>query len=120
MVRQLAVALFVAMAALFAAGQTVAAPTAYILQGSVSPGHIRLKGGLGQPYLHGRQGLYRISVTDSSHSDDFRLVGPGVNVVITGVPFVGARSVQVMLRPGTYRYRSDPHRARMNAKFVVG
>ena len=97
MVRRLAIALVAAIAAAGTAGPATAAPTAYILQGSVVPGHITLKGGLGQPYLHGRRGLYRISVTDSSPADDFRLVGPGVNVVITSIPFVGAHTVQLTL-----------------------
>jgi hypothetical protein len=102
-----------------AAGPTTAAPTAYILHGSVAPGHITLKGGLGHPFLHGRQGLYRISVTDSSPADDFRLVGPGVNLVITSIPFVGAHSVQVTLVRGMYRYLSDSHRAVMKGSSVV-
>jgi hypothetical protein len=121
MVRRLAIVLVAGIAAVAAAGTTTAAPTVvYVLHGSVSPGHITLEGGLGRTYLHGRPGLYRIAVTDSSSADDFRLVGPGVNVVITSTPFVGAHSVQLTLRSGTYHYLSDPHRAAMRHSFTLG
>jgi hypothetical protein len=121
MVRRLAIALVAGIAAVAAAGTTTAAPTVvYVLHGSVSRGHITLKGGLGTTFLHGRPGLYRIAIADSSSADDFRLVGPGVNVVITSVPFVGAHSVQLTLRAGTYRYYSDPHRAGMRGSFAIG
>jgi len=119
-VRQLAVALLAAIAAAGAAGPTTAAPrVVYVLHGSVVPGHITLKNGVGQPYLHGSAGLYRISITDKSPNDDFRLVGPGVNLVITTVPFVGAHSVQVTLGHGTYHYLSDPHHTSMRGSFVL-
>jgi hypothetical protein len=121
MVRPLAIALVAGIAAVTAAGSTTAAPTiVHVLHGSVSPGHITLKGGLGTPYLDGGAGLYRIRVSDSSPADDFRLVGPGLNIVITGTAFVGAHSVQVTLRTGTYPYLSDPHRAGMRGSFTIG
>jgi hypothetical protein len=62
-------------------------------------------------FARGIHGMYRISVRDTSPSNDFHLVGPGVNIVVTGVRFVGPRTVQVTLEPGTYRYRSDTHSA---------
>ena len=117
--RRLGIVLVASIAAAGAAGATTAAPAQYVLHGSVAPGHITLKNGLGRPYLHGRRGLYRISVTDSSSTDDFRLVGPGVDVVITGTAFVGAHAVQVTLARGTYRYLSDAHRALMRGSFTV-
>jgi hypothetical protein len=120
MVRRLAIVLLAAITAAGAAESTTAAPTAYVLHGSVVPGHITLKGGLGRPFLHGRRGDYRITVTDSSRADDFHLVGPGINIVITSIPFVGTRSGELTLWPGTYRYFSDSHRAAMKGSFTVG
>jgi hypothetical protein len=118
-VGRLAIVLVAAAAAAGAARTTTAAPTAFILHGSVAPGHITLRNGLGQPYLHGRRGLYRISITDTSPTDDFHLIGPGVNTVITSSAFVGAHAVQLTLEPGTYHYVSDAHRAVMKGSFIV-
>lgn len=118
--RRLAIVLLTAAFAAGAAGPARAAPAVvYVLYGSVVPGHITMKGGTGQRFLHGRPGFYRITISDRSPADDFRLVGPGVNVVITRIPFVGAHTVQVTLKRGTYRYLSDSHRAVMRGSFVV-
>jgi hypothetical protein len=73
---------------------------------------------VGQPYTSGGPGLYVITVSDRSATDDFRIVGPGVNVLVTGRHFVGAHTVSLSLRPGTYRYRSDAHPT-VRGSFVV-
>jgi hypothetical protein len=52
-------------------------------------------------------GDYRITVRDRSSSRNFHLVGPGVNRK-TGKRFVGTATWDVTLKPGTYRYGSDP------------
>jgi len=52
-------------------------------------------------------GPYRITVTDSSRTRNFHLVGPGVNRRTTK-PFVGRLTWSVRLKRGAYRYGNDP------------
>ena len=118
-VRRLAILLLAATISAGAAASAPGSPKGQ-LHGSVGPGlSITLKNGIGQTFLRGSQGMYAITVKDKSPRDDFRLVGPGVNVLITGIGFVGGRTVQVSLKPGTYRYRSDTHRVVMKGSFVI-
>ena len=93
-------------------GPTPAPPTPK-LTASVGPGaRIALRGaaGLGP-------GKVRITVRDASAVDNFRLVGPGVNRA-TGVAFRGAVSWTVVLKLGTYRFRSDRH-PKLRGSFTV-
>lgn len=62
---------------------------------------------------------YRFVVTDRSEDHDFRLIGPGVNRVITGEEFMGKKSVVLKLRPGTYRFFCAPHADSMRGSFKV-
>ena len=52
-------------------------------------------------------GTYRLRVTDSSRTRNFRLRGPGVNRA-TGKAFSGTVTWTVALAAGTYRFGSDP------------
>jgi hypothetical protein len=54
-------------------------------------------------------GPARITVTDRSRTDNFHLVGPGVNRK-TGVVFRGRVTWNVALQAGRYAYRSDKHK----------
>ena len=88
-------------------------PTAARLAASVGPGaRIAVRGaaGLGA-------GKAVITVKDASRTDNFRLVGPGVNRA-TGVAFRGTVSWTVTLEAGTYRFRSDRH-AKLRGSFTV-
>jgi plastocyanin len=60
---------------------------------------------------------YRFVVNDRSAAHNFRLTGPGVNRVITGVGQTGTRSIVVTLRRGTYRFVCDPHASSMRGSF---
>jgi hypothetical protein len=92
----------------------------YILHGTVGPGGaLALTDGVGNPYTSGKSGMYILIVTDRSPRAGFHLVGPGVDVKVTGVGFVGSRTVGVTLGPGTYAYRSDSHPARPGRTFVL-
>ena len=53
-----------------------------------------------------RAGRTQITVRDSSASENFHLVGPGVNKK-TGVAFRGTAKWVVTLKKGTYTFRSD-------------
>jgi hypothetical protein len=58
-----------------------------------------------------------VTVKDASKTDNFRLVGPGVNRA-TGVAFRGTVSWSVVLKAGTYRYHSDRH-PKLRGAFAV-
>jgi hypothetical protein len=58
-----------------------------------------------------------VTVTDRSGTDNFHLLGPGVNKR-TGVGFKGVAKWTLTLRAGTYAFRSDAHAA-LHGKFKV-
>jgi plastocyanin len=65
-----------------------------------------------------KAGTYRIKVEDRSAIHDFHLIGPGVNKS-TGVHARVETIWTVRLRPGTYRFVCDPHKAMMRGSFRV-
>jgi hypothetical protein len=62
-------------------------------------------------------GSARITVTDRSRTDNFHLVGPGVNRK-TGIAFRGRATWNVTLQAGRYTYRSDKHK-RLRGSLLV-
>jgi hypothetical protein len=54
-------------------------------------------------------GRYRISVRDTARTQNFHLIGPGINRKTT-VGGISRPTWTVTLRRGTYRYRSDANR----------
>lgn len=99
-------------------GTASAAPVKVV--GTVGPGHtITLKLG-GKKVTKLKAGVaYRFAVSDRSEDHDFRLVGPGVNRVITGEEFMGSKSVQLKLKTGAYRFFCAPHADDMRGGFRV-
>lgn len=80
------------------------------LVGEVGPGFtIELKQG-SKDVKALRAGTYTITVEDKASIHDFHLIGKGVNRSTT-VPFVGKQTWKVMLKPGIYTYKCDPHAA---------
>ena len=59
-----------------------------------------------------------VTVRDTSKSDNFHLVGPGVNKA-TGVRFRGTVRWTVTLKAGKYTFRSDKH-TKLHGSFRVG
>ena len=115
--RSTTAALITALApALLAAPAGAALPK---LQGTVGPDFsIHLKEG-GRTVKRLPSGAYLLPVADRSSVHDFHLRGPGVNKVITGVAFVGRKTISVTLRPGRYSYVCDPHHTIMHGSFTV-
>jgi len=99
-------------------GTASAAPVKLV--GTVGPGHtITLKLG-GKKVTKLKAGVaYRFAVSDRSEDHDFRLVGPGVNRVVTGEEFMGTKSVQLKLKTGAYRFFCAPHADDMHGGFRV-
>jgi plastocyanin len=46
-------------------------------------------------------------------------MGPGVNKVVSTVPFTGTKTVTVTLKKGKYTYQCDPHSTAMRGTFTV-
>jgi hypothetical protein len=77
-------------------------PTEQKLAGAVGPGaKIVLR-------TSARSGKTSVTVHDMTKKDNFHLVGPGVNKK-TGVAFTGTVTWTVMLKKGSYAFRSDAH-----------
>ena len=113
--------LVLSLAALVAA--TVAISTASAapktVKGTVGPGFtISLTSG-GKKVTRLKPGSYKFEISDKSPSHDFHLIGPGVNKTITGVSYVGKKSISVTLKKGTYRFVCDPHASSMKGSFRV-
>ena len=89
------------------------------LRGTVGPGFtIKLERG-GKRVTTLRPGTYALVVSDKSPVHDFHISGPGLSKIVTGVSFVGIKTIRVKLKPGTYRYVCDPHRTLMHGRFRV-
>jgi plastocyanin len=90
------------------------------LVATVGPGFtISLKTPSGARVTSLRAGTYAITVNDRSAMHDFRLRGPGVNRVISGVSAVGRKTVTVRLVAGRYQFVCQPHAAAMRGAFTV-
>ena len=113
--------LVLAVAALVAAlAVPAASAVGSTLNGTVGPGFTITLDKSGKKVSTLTPGSYTIKVADKANIHDFHLFGPGVNKVITTVPFVGTKSVTVTLKKGTYTYQCDPHAAAgMKATFKV-
>lgn len=96
-----------------------AAPKAVV--GTVGPGFtIGVKLG-GKPVTKLERGVaYRFVVGDRSPIHNFHLRGPGVNKVLTTIPYTGTRSIVLRLEKGTYTFLCDPHASVMRGSFRVG
>ena len=89
------------------------------LRGTLSPGFtIQLKQGA-KRVSKLRPGTYLLVVSDPSPIHDFHISGPGLNKVVTRVPFVGTKTIKLGLKRGTYRYLCDPHRTLMHGRFTL-
>jgi plastocyanin len=62
---------------------------------------------------------YRFVIRDRATIHDFHLTGPGLNRVLTSVPFTGTKSFVLRLRKGSYRFVCDPHSGIMHGRFLV-
>jgi hypothetical protein len=112
-------AIAVAATALVASlvGTSAAAPVQVI--GTVGPGETIGLTSKGKKVKSLKAGSYRFVIRDRSDEHDFRLVGPGTSKVLTGVGFMGTKSVVVKLKKGSYRFFCAPHADDMHGGFAV-
>ena len=95
-----------------------AAPTK--LKGAVGPGEtISLKNAAGKKLSLVNRGTYRVTISDRSDEHNFYVSGPGVRKQLTGIDFVGTKTVTLRLRSGTYRFVCVPHADDMSGSFKV-
>ena len=98
-------------------GTSAAAPVQVV--GTVGPGETIGLSSKGKTVTRLMAGSYRFVIRDRSDEHDFRLVGPGTSKVLTGVGFVGTKSVVVKLKKGSYRFFCAPHADDMHGGFAV-
>ena len=103
----------------FVAGTVVTPPTPKKLNARVGPGkRISLTTTTGARVKRLKAGAYRIIVRDATRTDNFHLVGAGVNKK-TSVKGKSTTTWSVKLRAGTLRYRSDATK-RLSGSAKVG
>jgi hypothetical protein len=86
------------------------------LSGKVTTRTITLMNG-GSRVRSVAENTYKVTVTDSSKTQNFHLTGPGVNKK-TGVAAKTRKTWTLSLKPGKYTYRSDKNR-RLKRTFTV-
>lgn len=90
------------------------------LDGETGPGFTIEVSQNGEDVETVQAGTYTLNVEDKSNMHNFHLIGPGVDEVVTDVPFEGEKTVSVTLAEGTYTYQCDPHVAGgMKGTFTV-
>lgn len=100
-------------------GAPVAAAALPRLQGAVTEDFTITLKRSGKRVTTLKAGRYTIVVRDPSSLHNFRLRGPGINRMITGVGFRGTKTVTLTLRKGRYIYHCDPHAFSMRGSFRV-
>jgi hypothetical protein len=88
------------------------------LEGTVGPGFTITLTRHGEPVTELTPGLYYLTVEDRAANHNFHVTGPGVDVEVTSVPFVGTVTVALKVKDGTFSYVCDPHRTTMHGTFV--
>jgi plastocyanin len=103
-------------------GAFTVAPAPKLL-GTVGPSFtISLKTAKGQKVKTLSARLYTFVVNDKASSHNFTLrqrSGGTFQKALTGVAFVGKKTVNVNLTPGRWEFFCRPHQATMNGKFTV-
>jgi plastocyanin len=109
----------VAVTALATAGSG-SAGAAQTVNGTVGPGFTIGLATQGKKVTKLKAGTpYRFVIRDRAAIHDFHLTGPGLNRVLTSVPFTGTKSFVLRLRKGSYRFVCDPHSGIMHGRFLV-
>src|SRR5579884_764836 len=100
MTRRLSIlaALAAATAVAVVASATAARTAIPTLHGEVGPGFTIEVTMAGKDVKTLTAGTYRLVVEDKATIHDFHLIGPGINKIVTSVPFKGEKSVVVKLK----------------------
>ena len=116
--RKTCLTLFVATAALLAAGPA-SSRTLPQLFGTVGPDSTFIfKDKAGKQVRSLKPGKYTISVQDFSRIQNFHLVGPSLNLK-TSLRGKGSSGWAIVLKAGTFRYYSDGSPSKLRGSFSV-
>ena len=88
------------------------------LKGTVGPGFTITLTKSGAKVTSLKAGKYAFKITDKSNIHDFSLKGP-INKHLTGVSFVGTKTVTLTLKKGKYTYYCSTHPTLMKGSFTV-
>ncbi len=90
------------------------------LVGTVGPGYtISLKTAAGKRVTGLTRGTYTVTVKDRSDEHNFFVSGPGLKKSVTGVDFVGTKTVTIRLSSGRYAFVCTPHSDDMRGAISV-
>ena len=90
------------------------------LVGTVGPGFtITLKTAAGKRVTGLTRGTYTLTVKDRSDEHNFFVSGPGLKKSVTGVDFVGTKTVTLRLASGKYAFVCTPHSDDMRGAISV-
>ena len=84
-----------AVAAIASAGMSLVGASAADnqLEGTVGPGFTITLTRHGEPVTELTPGLYWLTVDDRAANHNFHVIGPGIDIEVTSVPFVGTVTV---------------------------
>ena len=89
------------------------------IMGTVGPGaRFLLQDKAGKVVATLKAGKYAISLNDYSTSQNFHIVGPGLDLK-TPLKKKGSAAAAVVLKPGTFRYFSDGDKTHLKGTFKV-
>ena len=90
------------------------------LVGTVGPGFtISLKTASGKRVTGLTRGTYALTVKDRSDEHNFHVRGPGLSKSVTGVDFVGTKTVTIRFAGGKYAFVCTPHSDDMRGAITV-
>ena len=90
------------------------------LVGTVGPGFtISLKTAAGKRVTALTRGTYTVTVRDRSDEHNFFVSGPGIKKSVTGVDFVGTKTVTLRFSSGRYAFVCTPHSDDMRGAISV-
>jgi plastocyanin len=90
------------------------------LVATVGPGYtISLKSAAGKRVTALTRGTYTLVVKDRSNDHNFFIRGPGISRSLTGVDFVGTKTITVRFAAGRYAFVCTPHSDDMRGAISV-
>ena len=111
-------AVLVVTGSLLVASSAFSRSSATTLNGTVGPGFTISLKKAGKKVTSLKAGTYKFKISDKSNIHDFSLKGP-VKKRLTGISFMGTKTVTVKLKKGKYTYYCQPHASIMHGSFTV-
>ena len=87
--------------------------------GTVGPGFTITLTKDGAPVTSLTPGLYFLTVHDRAANHNFHIIGPGIDIEVTSVPFIGDETIGLKVKDGVFTYVCDPHATTMHGTFTA-